>query len=44
VNPAFFPPPSNSGIPTSDSRGPTTTDPYGRPPPYDRGDYGPPGR
>ncbi|KAI2566950.1 CPSF6 isoform 2 [Pan troglodytes] len=44
VNPAFFPPPTNSGMPTSDSRGPPPTDPYGRPPPYDRGDYGPPGR
>nr|XP_034982902.1 cleavage and polyadenylation specificity factor subunit 6 isoform X2 [Zootoca vivipara] len=44
VNPAFFPPPANSGIPTSDSRGPPPSDPYGRPPPYDRGDYGPPGR
>uniref|UniRef100_A0A2K6MSB6 Cleavage and polyadenylation specificity factor subunit 6 n=1 Tax=Rhinopithecus bieti TaxID=61621 RepID=A0A2K6MSB6_RHIBE len=44
VNPAFFPPPTNSGMPTSDSRGPPPADPYGRPPPYDRGDYGPPGR
>ncbi|KAG2469385.1 CPSF6 factor, partial [Polypterus senegalus] len=44
VNPAFFPPPANSGMPSSDSRGPPPSDPYGRPPPYDRGDYGPPGR
>ncbi|XP_033887911.1 cleavage and polyadenylation specificity factor subunit 6 isoform X9 [Acipenser ruthenus] len=43
VNPAFFPPPNNSGMPSSDSRGPPP-DPYGRPPPYDRGDYGPAGR
>ncbi|XP_036275727.2 cleavage and polyadenylation specificity factor subunit 6-like [Pipistrellus kuhlii] len=44
VNPAFFPPPTHSGMPTSDSRGPPPTDPCGRPPPYDRGDSGPPGR
>uniref|UniRef100_G1Q0C9 Cleavage and polyadenylation specificity factor subunit 6 n=1 Tax=Myotis lucifugus TaxID=59463 RepID=G1Q0C9_MYOLU len=44
VNPAFFPPPTNSGMPTSDSRGPPPIGSYGRPPPYDRGDYGPPGR
>nr|KAF6358509.1 hypothetical protein mPipKuh1_010333 [Pipistrellus kuhlii] len=31
-------------MPTSDSRGPPPTDPCGRPPPYDRGDSGPPGR
>nr|KAF6387582.1 hypothetical protein mMyoMyo1_008060 [Myotis myotis] len=31
-------------MPTSDSRDPPPTDPYGRPLPYDRGDYGPPGR
>ncbi|XP_033881917.1 cleavage and polyadenylation specificity factor subunit 6 isoform X10 [Acipenser ruthenus] len=43
VNPAFFPPPNNSGMTSSDSRGPPP-DPYGRPPPYDRGDYGPAGR
>ncbi|XP_033881910.1 cleavage and polyadenylation specificity factor subunit 6 isoform X2 [Acipenser ruthenus] len=42
VNPAFFPPPNNSGMTSSDSRGPPP-DPYGRPPPYDRGDYGPAG-
>uniref|UniRef100_A0A4W3K6L2 Cleavage and polyadenylation specificity factor subunit 6 n=1 Tax=Callorhinchus milii TaxID=7868 RepID=A0A4W3K6L2_CALMI len=44
VNPAFFPPPANSVVPSSDSRGPPPSDPYGRPPPYDRGDYGPAGR
>ncbi|KAG5261498.1 hypothetical protein AALO_G00284950 [Alosa alosa] len=43
VNPAFFPPPGNSNMPSSDSRGPPPNDPYGRPPPYDRGDYGPGG-
>ncbi|KAL7883032.1 hypothetical protein SRHO_G00006900, partial [Serrasalmus rhombeus] len=41
VNPAFFPPPGNNNMPSSDSRGPPPNDPYGRPPPYDRGDYGP---
>ncbi|KAJ8393387.1 hypothetical protein AAFF_G00061090 [Aldrovandia affinis] len=30
-------------MPSSDSRGPPPNDPYGRPPPYDRGDYGPAG-
>ncbi|MBN3298863.1 CPSF6 factor, partial [Amia calva] len=30
-------------MPSSDSRGPPPSDPYGRPPPYDR-DYGPAGR
>ncbi|KAE8615547.1 hypothetical protein XENTR_v10008548 [Xenopus tropicalis] len=44
VNPNFFPPPGNAGMPSSDSRGPPPSDPYGRPPPYERGDYGPPGR
>ncbi|CAJ0916307.1 unnamed protein product, partial [Ranitomeya imitator] len=44
VNPNFFPPPGNAGMPTSDNRGPPSSDPYGRPPPYDRVDYGPPGR
>ncbi|MBZ3871056.1 Cleavage and polyadenylation specificity factor subunit 6 [Sciurus carolinensis] len=44
VNLAFFPPPTNSGMPTSDSQDPPPTDPYGRSPPYDRGDYGPPAR
>ncbi|XP_072002776.1 cleavage and polyadenylation specificity factor subunit 6 isoform X1 [Engystomops pustulosus] len=44
VNPNFFPPPGNAGMPASDSRGPPSSDPYGRPPPYDRVDYGPPGR
>ncbi|KAI2665619.1 Cleavage and polyadenylation specificity factor subunit 6 [Labeo rohita] len=42
VNPAFFPPPGNNNMPSSDSRGPPPGDPYGRPPPYDR-DYGPGG-
>ncbi|CAK6447499.1 unnamed protein product [Pipistrellus nathusii] len=41
LNPAFFPPPTHT---TSDSQGPPPTEPYGRPPPYDRGDSGPPGR
>uniref|UniRef100_A0A8C2GSQ2 Cleavage and polyadenylation specificity factor subunit 6 n=1 Tax=Cyprinus carpio TaxID=7962 RepID=A0A8C2GSQ2_CYPCA len=43
VNPAFFPPPGNNNMPSSDSRGPPPGDMYGRPPPYDR-DYGPGGR
>ncbi|KAJ8381394.1 hypothetical protein SKAU_G00021720 [Synaphobranchus kaupii] len=42
--PAFFPPPGNSNLPSSDGRGPPSSDPYGRPPPYDRGDYAPGGR
>ncbi|TDG96685.1 hypothetical protein EPR50_G00231460 [Perca flavescens] len=45
VNPAFFPPPGNNNMPPNDSRGPPgPNDPYGRPPPYERGDYGPGGR
>uniref|UniRef100_A0A672T9F1 Cleavage and polyadenylation specificity factor subunit 6 n=1 Tax=Sinocyclocheilus grahami TaxID=75366 RepID=A0A672T9F1_SINGR len=40
VNPAFFPPPGNNNMPSSDSRGPPPGDMYGRPPPYDR-EYGP---
>ncbi|KAL0967197.1 hypothetical protein UPYG_G00249050 [Umbra pygmaea] len=47
VNPAFFPPPGGpnnmGGPPGGDNRGPNgPNDPYGRPP-YDRGDFGPPG-
>ncbi|XP_077450150.1 cleavage and polyadenylation specificity factor subunit 6 isoform X4 [Stigmatopora argus] len=42
VNPAFFPPPGGNNMPPNDSRGPPgPNDPYGRPPPYERGDYGP---
>ncbi|XP_031714756.1 cleavage and polyadenylation specificity factor subunit 6 isoform X1 [Anarhichas minor] len=45
VNPAFFPPPGNNNMPPNDNRGPPgPNDPYGRPPPYERGDYGPGGR
>uniref|UniRef100_A0A3Q2Z2H3 Cleavage and polyadenylation specificity factor subunit 6 n=1 Tax=Hippocampus comes TaxID=109280 RepID=A0A3Q2Z2H3_HIPCM len=45
VNPAFFPPPGGNNMPPNDSRGPPgPNDPYGRPPPYERGDYGPGGR
>uniref|UniRef100_A0A668TZW6 Cleavage and polyadenylation specificity factor subunit 6 n=1 Tax=Oreochromis aureus TaxID=47969 RepID=A0A668TZW6_OREAU len=45
VNPAFFPPPGSNSMPPNDSRGPPgPNDPYGRPPPYERGDYGPGGR
>ncbi|XP_057712116.1 cleavage and polyadenylation specificity factor subunit 6 isoform X3 [Corythoichthys intestinalis] len=45
VNPAFFPPPGGNSMPPNDSRGPPgPNDPYGRPPPYERGDYGPGGR
>ncbi|KAA0720809.1 Cleavage and polyadenylation specificity factor subunit 6 [Triplophysa tibetana] len=42
VNPAFFPPPGNNSMSSSEGRGPQPGDPYGRPP-YER-DYGPGGR
>ncbi|XP_077565650.1 cleavage and polyadenylation specificity factor subunit 6 isoform X1 [Stigmatopora nigra] len=45
VNPAFFPPPGGNNMPPNEGRGPPgPNDPYGRPPPYERGDYGPGGR
>ncbi|XP_061815425.1 cleavage and polyadenylation specificity factor subunit 6 isoform X1 [Nerophis lumbriciformis] len=44
VNPAFFPPPGSNNMPLNDRGPPGPNDPYGRPPPYERGDYGPGGR
>ncbi|XP_054656043.1 cleavage and polyadenylation specificity factor subunit 6 isoform X4 [Dunckerocampus dactyliophorus] len=44
VNPAFFPPPGSNNMPPNDRGPPGPNDPYGRPPPYERGDYGPGGR
>ncbi|KAJ8249732.1 hypothetical protein COCON_G00229480 [Conger conger] len=37
VNPAFFPRPETATCPPPTAGGPPPNDPYGRPPPYDRG-------
>ena len=44
VNLAFFLPSAHSNVLTSDSQGPPPTDPCGRPSPYHKDDYRPPGR
>uniref|UniRef100_A0A8C4NDK8 Cleavage and polyadenylation specific factor 6 n=1 Tax=Eptatretus burgeri TaxID=7764 RepID=A0A8C4NDK8_EPTBU len=38
VNPAFFPP-GGAPHPPSDGRGPPPLEPFGRPPPFDRGEF-----